>query len=104
MSKGAKRKASRRRARNTAGSRLRIRNIRKRREGRKCSSHSNDVAPPDRCRPHPVRIQSRLNDSDGTSYTDIEVIASMDSDIRETVQLATTLEHSLRKDLRRLHQ
>ncbi len=34
-------------------------------------------------------------DADGIEYTDIEVIAEMDGDIRDTVQLVKTLERPL---------
>ena len=36
-------------------------------------------------------------DADGISYTDIEVIVEMDSDIRDTVQLVKTLERPLKE-------
>jgi hypothetical protein len=36
-------------------------------------------------------------DADGISYTDIEVIVEMDSDVRDTVQLVKTLERPLKK-------
>jgi hypothetical protein len=34
---------------------------------------------------------------DGVEYTDIEVVVEMDGDIRDTVQLAKTLEHPLKE-------
>jgi hypothetical protein len=36
-------------------------------------------------------------DSDGISYTDIEVIVEMDGDIRDAAKLADSLQHPLRE-------
>jgi hypothetical protein len=36
-------------------------------------------------------------DADGIEYTDIEVVVEMDSDIRETANLAETLQHPVRE-------
>jgi hypothetical protein len=38
-----------------------------------------------------------FKDADGISYTDIEVIVEMDSDIRDTVQLIKALERPVKE-------